>query len=110
MILKLNVAEPKEFQDPTHNTFLGDDNKMDVDYFPSVGSPSLSSSSFEGSTPSTQRSIPPPTVRPKKQSYIITTTTENPSPTRRQHSIRRFIYICRIENTQILRFITSKLL
>ena len=45
------------------------------------------STASEGSTPSTQRSIPPPTVQP---TYIVTTTaTENPSPTRRFHSIRR---------------------
>ena len=47
----------------------------------------FSSTASEGSTPSTQRSIPPPTVQP---TYIVTTTaTENPSPTRRFHSIRR---------------------
>ena len=46
------------------------------------------STASEGSTPSTQRSIPPPTVQPA--TYIVTTTaTENPSPTRRFHSIRR---------------------
>ena len=51
-----------------------------------------SMSPTEESTPSTQRSIPPPTIQPVNPTYIITTTTENPSPTRRVHSIRRYIF------------------
>ena len=60
---------------------------VEVIYLSSAMPPS--SPPTEDSTPSTQRSIPPPTVQSAKPKYIITTTTETPSPTRRVHSIRR---------------------
>ena len=63
------------------------DNNNNIKEAMKKGSEFGSTASSEGSTPSTQRSIPPPTVQP---TYIVTTTaTENPSPTRRFHSIRR---------------------
>ena len=85
-------AEWKENLDSTYNPYLENEKKHQFEYNKETKeniSPAFPPSSTEASTPSTQRSIPPPTVQPVKPTYIVTTTTENPSPTRRVHSARR---------------------
>ena len=94
----------------TYNPFLEEEkaledrhttNSKEAVFFSSALPPSLSP--FEESTPSTQRTIPPPTIKPEQPTYIITTTTENPSPTRRVQSIRRFLllYLVKAEITYL---------
>ena len=90
-------AEFKGRPDSTYNPFLQEHNEEENGFNherKETFSNSFPPSSTEASTPSTQKSIPPPTVQP---TYIVTTTTENPSPTRRVHSIRRFIIIFEIK-------------
>ena len=85
-------AEFKGRPDSTYNPFLEEKTEEVNGYKNDRKEPfsnSFPPSSTEASTPSTQKSIPPPTVQP---TYIVTTTTENPSPARRVHSIRRFSF------------------
>ena len=84
-----------------HNPFLDEERELEerystgseeVVFLPPAVSPTPSVIvKSRGSTPSTQKSIPPPTTNSPNPTFIITTTTETPqpSPIRRVHSFRR---------------------
>ena len=93
----------KQNLDSTNNPFLENQIQQEIEYQKGAkesNTPAFPPSSTEASTPSTQRSIPPPTVQPERPTYIVTTTTENPSPTRRVHSIHRLVFLQYLQSSK----------